>query len=89
MSELDANHIAWCRQHFDLIKDGGFWGFPSAGFLFRRRNGKLVLTERMPWQPEFPLNKSAWTKHQQRWLQSTVEHFAAGIEVIDATRRSE
>jgi len=87
MTTLDPHHVAWCRNHFDSLREGGAWGFPNAGFVFRKRGDKFILTDRMPWDPKFPMNKAAWSRHQRRWLESTIEHFAAaGIEIIDESR---
>jgi len=80
---VNPSHVTWCRQMFDGLKDNGIWGFPSAGFIFRKRGSAFVLTDRMPHHPDMPMNKGAWTKHQHEWLASTIIHFnAAGIEVI-------
>lgn len=46
-NNVPPDHIlAWCRQHLALIKDGGVWGIPRSGLIFRvdHNQRKLVLT---------------------------------------------
>jgi hypothetical protein len=35
-----------------MLREGGVWGVPACGLMFMKRDGKLVLTARMPWMPE-------------------------------------
>lgn len=52
MVALNSNNVppehilAWCRQHVAMIHDGGVWGIPRSGLIFRvdHRRKKLVLT---------------------------------------------
>lgn len=42
----------WCRNHFAAMADGGRWGVPRSGLIFKREGATLVLVERMPWTDE-------------------------------------
>lgn len=44
--------LAWCRDWFATMSDGGIWAVPRSGLIFTRRDGALVLTSRMPWTDE-------------------------------------
>lgn len=90
MPTLD--HIAWSRQRFDLMTDGGIWSVPRSGLIFTRRADQLVLTQRMPWSPELaqaaadgldvPADADALTAYQDADYEIIREHFeAAGISV--------
>ncbi len=52
MPETTPADLAWCRQRFALMAEGGVWAVPRSGLVFTRRGGALVLTGRMPWTPE-------------------------------------
>lgn len=52
MVSLNSNNVppdhilAWCRNLVDAIRDGGVWGIPRSGLVFRidHKNKQLVLT---------------------------------------------
>lgn len=82
---IDPAYVAWCRQHFAMMAEGGVWAVPRSGVVFRKREGRLVLDARMPWDPAMASLASADELHdQQEGEYQTVRlHFAeAGIEVV-------
>ncbi len=44
--------LAWCRDWFATMSDGGIWAVPRSGLIFTRRGDVLILTSRMPWTAE-------------------------------------
>ncbi len=47
-----AADLAWCRQRFAEMSEGGIWAVPRSGLIFTRRGERLILTSRMPWTDE-------------------------------------
>lgn len=83
---LDPEHVQWCRMHFALLRDGGVWGVPACGLIYMKRDGKLVLTARMPWEPGMPVTREELWEMQDELIEQTAVHFtAAGVTVIDST----
>lgn len=78
-----AESKTWCRNTFNMIREGGTWGVPRSGLIFTKRDGKLVLTVAMPWTEGMPITE-AKLREQQEWeFNLNRDHFgAAGIEVI-------
>ena len=35
--------LAWCRQMWNMLAEGGMWAVPRSGLIFNKRDGKLVL----------------------------------------------
>jgi len=89
MSGLNPDHVAWCRRLFDSLADGGTWAIPRNGLIFRRRGDRLVLTLRMPHDPQMPISAAQLRAEQDQGFEDTRVHFgAAGIAVccgIDPT----
>lgn len=46
--EHDAYDIAWSRQQFRLIAEGGTWTVPRSGLVFQKRGEELVLIRKLP-----------------------------------------
>lgn len=95
MSDVTPQNIAWCQTTFMLLAEGGVWGVPRNGLVFTKRNGRLELTERMPFTPELaeaagagkdvPKTAGELRAYQDAELEETRKQFgAAGIEVVDA-----
>lgn len=36
---LDPRSTAWCRTHYAMMAEGGSWGVPRSGLLFRKHAG--------------------------------------------------
>ena len=84
MRKLDPAHVAWCRDIFDKLCDGGSWGVPRSGLLFRKRGNTLVLVGRMPWVEGMPMTAKELRAGQDEDMEGAVVHFgAAGINVVD------
>lgn len=83
---MNPAHVRWCANLFASIKDGGAWGVPRSGLIYRKRGGALVLVARMPHDPALPITAEQLAEMQQSDIDATREHFtAAGIEVKDET----
>ncbi len=86
---LNPEHIAWCRQHFDQMRDGGIWAVPRNGLVFRRRGDELVLVDRMPHSPEMSCTATELREYQDSQFNETRVHFAAaGIPVRNGPDKS-
>ena len=83
MTDLHSMEIkAWCRNMFAALKDGGVWGIPRSGVVFRKEGDALVLAESMPYDPAMPLTEDQFREQQDGEFETVREHFAAaGIEV--------
>ena len=69
------SHTAWCRMVFDSLNEGGTWAVPRSGLIFTKRDGKLVLTLRMPEVPN---------EIQDEDFELIRQHFAlAEIQVVE------
>jgi hypothetical protein len=79
---MKPEHIAWSRQTFDTLRDGGVWMVPSGGLIFTKRGGGLVLTQAMPWMEEMPVGRDELIKQQDGMYDAIKQHFeAAGVPV--------
>jgi hypothetical protein len=79
-------HTEWCRRQFAMMKDGGAWGIPRAGMIFRRRGNGLVLTDRMPHDPDMSITEEQLLEAQRDEFRANKREFAlAGITVTDET----
>jgi hypothetical protein len=85
--EIDQSHVAWARNHFRMLVDGGTWALPSTGLIFSKRNGRLELIAKMPHSSAMPITKDELKEQQKRLFNETKRHFeAAGISVVDMTK---
>jgi hypothetical protein len=79
---MDSAHVEWSRQHFELMADGGMWGVPRSGLMFRKEGDKLVLTTLMPWQEGMPITAKELQEQQDNEYEDIKRHFeAAGVTV--------
>lgn len=82
MSELLSEDVEWCKLIWRGLSEGGVWGVPRSGLIFRKSDGKLVLIDRMPVMPGMPLSEKELEEYQDSDYEVIREHFAAaGIEV--------
>ena len=80
---IQTDHLAWSKQHFAMLADGGTWAVPRSGLVFQRRGDMLVLVEKMPHDPAMPLSEAELSDYQDEDFKAIKEHFeAAGIPVI-------
>ena len=76
--------VAWSRNLFGTIADGGTWAIPRSGLIFARHGNTLVLTLRMSHEPDMPLTPRQLHDVQQSDYEIIRRRFvAAGIEVRD------
>ena len=82
---MEDAHVAWCRNLFDMIAEGGVWGVPRSGLVFRKQSGCLVLQDRMPYDPdmiELGITEEQLQEQQDGDFEAIRTHFeAAGIPV--------
>ena len=45
---MDPKHIVWSARLWASLKEGGIWGVPRSGLIFKREGNSLVLKERAP-----------------------------------------
>lgn len=78
-----SEHSAWCRATWAMMAEGGTWGIPRSGIIFTKREGKLVLTDAMPYTSEMPMSEKELKEFQDSDFEATREEFGLiGVEVI-------
>lgn len=78
--------VAWSRNLFGSIADGGTWAVPRSGLIFNRQGDALVLTMRLPHDPDMPLTPAQLHEYQQGDYETIRRRFeAAGIIVRDTS----
>lgn len=86
MSDPTANHL-WCQQLVSLLAEGGTWGVPRSGLVFRKRSGCLVLIGRMPHNAAMKMSVAELADHQDKDFALLKRNFeAAGIRMRDETK---
>lgn len=76
MSQPDP--IAWSRQMFATLADGGIWALPRSGLVFRKDGKALVLQAKLP--GDFPVD-------QEEDFECIKRHFAdIGVPVRKETK---
>lgn len=79
---LDEFSLAWDRNHFQSLAEGGTWGVPRSGLVFTKRHGKLILTATMPHDPSMPMTAKQLKEYQKADFDGIKRSFeAAGIPV--------
>lgn len=89
---MSAADSQWCRSLYSSMAEGGVWGVPRSGLVFRKQDGGLTLTQRMPYTPELalaategldvPLSEAELRVYQDVDFRLIQERFkAAGIPV--------
>lgn len=75
-------HVPWCKVTFASLVEGGVWGVPRSGLIFRKEGGALVLAQEMPYDEAMPITPEQLREQQDAEFEQIREHFAAaGIEV--------
>lgn len=62
--DVPPDHVLeWCRQLVRAMKDGGVWGIPRSGVVFRidKKNKQLVLTTGRPEDEDFVATKHVFS----------------------------
>jgi hypothetical protein len=79
---VKSDDIAWSRNLFAGMAEGGTWGIPRSGLVFQKRANKLVLIARMPHEAGMPMSAQELQESQDGDYAAVKEHFeAAGISV--------
>lgn len=79
---LDPRSTAWCRTHFAMMAEGGAWGVPRSGLLFRKQAGALILYGVMPYDERMPITAEQLREQQDGEYDGIRQAFeAAGIVV--------
>ncbi len=79
--------VSWSRNHFRILKEGGIWGVPRSGLMFRKEGGKLICIARMPHIAEMPINAEQLKEQQDSDIEVITESFGlAGIPVEDHSK---
>lgn len=79
-----AEDVEWCRTMFESLAEGGVWGIPRSGVIFRKEGEALVLHATMPWMPAMlgRLTPEQLKAQQEGEFQAVKHYFeAAGIPV--------
>jgi hypothetical protein len=85
-NRIETDFISWSRAHFNLLADGGTWAIPRSGVVFQKREGELVLIERMPWDESMPITEERLRKYQNEEYAAVKLNFEkVGIPVRDET----
>ena len=81
---MEKEHIAWSKNLYDKLKEGGSWVVPRSGLMFTKTSGSFALTKLMPWDPLMAFGKEELSKYQQEDYAVIAKHMrAAGISVTD------
>lgn len=84
--------VAWCRQQWALLRDGGMWGVPRSGLIFCKdaRAKELVLVGRMPHDPRMtqfdgsPLTAEQLREQQDGEVEEIGKRFAEfGVTITE------
>lgn len=87
MDKLNPDHVAWSRQMFATLAEGGSWGMPRSGLFFTKRGAELQLIARMPHDPTMPITAEQLHEQQQSDVDGVKQYFeAAGVTVVDLTK---
>jgi hypothetical protein len=72
----------WSKNLFASLNEGGVWGVPRSGLMFRKRGKEFVLFARMPHMKEMPITARQLRRQQNSDFAIIREKFAeAGIKV--------
>lgn len=75
----------WATNLWDMLNDGGVYGIPRCGLVFRKNATakQLTLIERMPWDPAMPFTADELFEAQEDDLQGMVMVMAGiGVTVL-------
>ena len=83
-TDHDLADVLWCRALFASLTAGGVWGVPRSGLLFQKDGDRLVLTARMPYDPEMPITEDELREQQDSDVAAIRSRFElAGIDVVE------
>jgi hypothetical protein len=80
---MEAEHVEWCRRTWSLMRDGGVWGIPRTGLLFKKLEAEKTLMLIDRFVPVIEEARPGWRELQEEDLEACREHFAViGVEVV-------
>jgi hypothetical protein len=83
MNEL-AEQTKWAESMWGMLADGGVWGVPRSGLMYRKDGNSLVLYARMPWEEGMPLTREELQEQQDDDHRGIVVLFTViGVEVTE------
>jgi hypothetical protein len=86
MSEAKRDAL-WCRGMWEMLAEGGSWAVPRSGLIFTKREGKLMLTERMPHTDEL-MSEKVLRELQDEDFEIIRDRFQKiGVEVVKDLRQ--
>ena len=68
----------WCRRLIDGLKDGGVWGIPRTGVVFRKTGH-----DRLTWVGNMPAREEGGENHREDEFRSNREQFSAAGVLVD------
>lgn len=82
--------VAWSRNHFRTLRDGGSWAMPRSGLIFEKRGSELHLRARMPHDPNMPCTAAQLKEQQDGDFEAVKASFgAAGVTVVDKSSEAQ
>ena len=74
---IEVGNALWCRDLIDELKDGGVWGIPRSGVIFRKTG-----RDRMTWVANMPARLKGGELHREKEYRTNHEQFgSAGITI--------
>lgn len=91
---MKTEHIEWCKRHHASIRDGGSWGVPRSGLVFKKTVTGFELVDVMPYTDDLafgasidkdvPQSAEALLEWQREDFACIQRHNkAAGLEITD------
>lgn len=78
---LDGSR-GWASSMWAMLREGGVWGVPRSGLVFRKEGSLFILQDRMPWMEEMPWSKVDWEEIQRDDIDGISAMFASiGVTV--------
>jgi len=71
-----TEYASWCQTLFAKLNQGGVWGMPRSGLVFRKTGKVLLLVGTIP--PELPLPSEILADAREGDFDATAEAFASG-----------
>lgn len=60
-----SEYTQWCQMIFNGLVEGGVWGVPRSGLIFRKEGDSFVLVEVAPPTEDLPMNAEELRLYQQ------------------------
>ena len=76
---LDGSR-GWATKLWAMLNEGGIWGIPRSGLVFRKEGQLFILQDRMPYLEGMPYTEADWLELQADDIEG-VTNMMAGIGV--------